>query len=677
MTDSFDGLDSLGIPVPATATATAQAQRAAIYCRVSTSGQQENGSLEEQEARGRTWCAEHGYSILDQEHIYREVFSGEDIDRPRLDELRDEVRAGRVDVIVADKVDRFSRADPAITAYVMVEAEQYGTKVEFVEIQDDSFEGQILSAVLAIVARVEHKRIKERTVAGRRRRIVGDASKGKPPRLMPGSIPTYGWRYADATKSRYVVQPEQAAVMERAYRAVAQEGRSLNAFCVELEAEGVPPPLEALAREGYPLGKRARHASRQWNAPGLARMMRNPAYWGEAIAYRYEGYKHPVRDKETNRVRRVKRSRFRDTDSPAGQAAIVRYPPEVWPGIVAKELAMQALARLAQNKIEATRNSRHVDTSFLRAGLVVCGYCGANLRLRNYRQSADSEAVLRFGCGRHENFKLRRVGTDAETDDCPAHGQVHIRADMLEQAVWGILALMLADPDRVPAAYDALNAQEAAVRTQQAKRTKTLTTLITQAQQRRLRLVDMAAGEADGEMRAVYQGKIASETASIRTWQAERDKLAAEASERLADAAEVREALDNFADRFRTLHQYTTAQRRRLAQALHLRVAVYQTNHAPWIEMACDLPGIVATWHAVPLARLRQQGIEGEMAYFHLWVGGENPPRSMADERADPAHGFLTRSGKLLIPVLDTTTDGKPPQVSERVLRQATPSRTG
>jgi site-specific DNA recombinase len=211
-----------------------------------------------------------------------------------LDRLREDVRAGRVDVVVADKVDRFSRMDPAITAYVMVEAEQYGAKVEFCEVQDDSFEGQILTAVLSIVARVEHRRIKERTVAGRRRRIVGDPANGKPARLMPGGIPRYGWRYADADKSRYVLHSEQARIMERIYVELGSEGRALNAICRDLEREGVVPPTEALAREGYDTGKR--RTSMRWHPASVTRMLKEPCYWGEAVAYRYEGYKAERRD---------------------------------------------------------------------------------------------------------------------------------------------------------------------------------------------------------------------------------------------------------------------------------------------------------------------------------------------------------------------------------------------
>lgn len=617
--------------------------RAAIYCRVSSPGQKENGSLEEQEARGRAWCADHGYNVL--EPPYREVYSGEDIDRPLLEQLRDEVRAGRVDVIVADKVDRFSRADPAITAYVMVEAEQYGAKVEFVEIQDDSFEGQVLTAVLAIVARVEHKRIKERVAGGKRRRVLGDAAKGKPARLLPGNVPRYGWRYADTAKSRYVLHPVHAAVMERIYREVGEDGRSLNAICRDLEAEGILPPTEALAREGYAVGKRK--ASTHWNASSVARMLKEPCYWGEAIAYRYEAHKTTVRDAQTNRVRRVKRTRYRDTDS----EAIVRYPLEVWPRIVSKELAMKALSRLAQNRLEAERNSKHAGMSFLRAGLLICGYCGANMLLHNHAEYKGGPETLRFVCGRHANFKAKRPSF---TEDCPAGGLVSVRVDILEAAVWGTFAIRLSDPDRVPAAYASLKAKDTDVRAQQKQRMKTLTTLITEAQQRRLRLVDMAAGEADAGMRAIYQEKIATETASIRTWETEREAVEREASEKLAETEEVREAMDTFAKRLVPLMNYSIAQRRKLAQALNLRVAVYRQNHQPWIEMACDLPGIEASWHAEPLSKV------GENGYLTLGLGWV----AHLNAQGEALPNFETRSPQLRIPVHD-----HPPQLSERVLR--------
>ena len=41
---------------------------AVLYCRVSTRYQEPNGSLQEQEAHGRSYCAEHGINVLSVVH---------------------------------------------------------------------------------------------------------------------------------------------------------------------------------------------------------------------------------------------------------------------------------------------------------------------------------------------------------------------------------------------------------------------------------------------------------------------------------------------------------------------------------------------------------------------------------------------------------------------------------
>lgn len=260
--------------------------------------------------RCRAWCVEHGYEVV---AIYHEGYRGEDIDRPELETLMQQIKAGGIDTVVVDKVDRFSRADPAITAYIMVEAEQYGASVEFLEVQDDSFEGQILRAVLSIVARVEHKRIKERVNAGKRRRVLGDSEKGRPPRLLPGNVPKYSWKYRDDEKSAYDLDPHQASVMTRIYRELGDEGRSLNAICRDLENEGELPPTASLVADGYKIGDRK--VSPHWHPSSIARMLQEPCYWGEAVAYRYEAFEGSKRDPHTNRIRTKKRTRYRDPAS--------------------------------------------------------------------------------------------------------------------------------------------------------------------------------------------------------------------------------------------------------------------------------------------------------------------------------------------------------------------------
>src|SRR3712207_4325543 len=86
--------------------------RAAIYVRVSSTQQEQDGtSLETQEAHCRSYCVERGYESHDQ-LVYREVHTGTELwERSELQRLREAVRNHAVDVVVAYAIDRLSR-DP-------------------------------------------------------------------------------------------------------------------------------------------------------------------------------------------------------------------------------------------------------------------------------------------------------------------------------------------------------------------------------------------------------------------------------------------------------------------------------------------------------------------------------------------------------------------------------------
>src|SRR4029453_17613634 len=86
------------------------ALKVAIYCRVSTVSQEEEGtSLDTQEARCRQYAIAKGYQI-DEQHVYRETYSGAELwERPRLTLLRAALRQGAVQGIIAYAIDRLSR----------------------------------------------------------------------------------------------------------------------------------------------------------------------------------------------------------------------------------------------------------------------------------------------------------------------------------------------------------------------------------------------------------------------------------------------------------------------------------------------------------------------------------------------------------------------------------------
>ena len=85
--------------------------RAVIYCRVSTTGQAENGtSLESQRQACLDLASERGYEIPP-EYVFMEDWSGADLDRPKLERAWELVRGTLAQTLICYSVDRLAR-DP-------------------------------------------------------------------------------------------------------------------------------------------------------------------------------------------------------------------------------------------------------------------------------------------------------------------------------------------------------------------------------------------------------------------------------------------------------------------------------------------------------------------------------------------------------------------------------------
>src|SRR5215211_6888887 len=100
--------------------------RVHIYCRVSSAGQEDNYSLDVQEAACRAWAADRGLPVTS---IAREVFSSGELHRPQLDAMIARLTPG--DVLLAHMPDRLSRHQkhPHILEYLI---EARGARLAYV-----------------------------------------------------------------------------------------------------------------------------------------------------------------------------------------------------------------------------------------------------------------------------------------------------------------------------------------------------------------------------------------------------------------------------------------------------------------------------------------------------------------------------------------------------------------
>ena len=249
--------------------------RCAIYTRKSSEEglEQAFNSLDAQ----REACAAF---VLSQKHegwvvlpaLYDDGgFSGGTMDRPALQRLLGDIRAGQVDVVVVYKIDRLTRSlfdfakiveafDARGVSFVSV-TQQFNTTTSM---------GRLTLNVLLSFAQFE------REVAGERIRDKIAASKKKG--MWMGGLPSLGY---DVQNQKLVVNEGEAGTVVHIFRRYV-ELRSVRVLREELDAAGIRSKRRILA-DGTPFG------GRKLSRGALYLMLQNRIYRGE-ITHRGNAY---------------------------------------------------------------------------------------------------------------------------------------------------------------------------------------------------------------------------------------------------------------------------------------------------------------------------------------------------------------------------------------------------
>jgi site-specific DNA recombinase len=404
--------------------------RAAIYRRVSTSKQagEDRFSLEDQLERCQQRCKEQGYEVVaDLVEVHSAGYLDE---RPRMSELRQMIHNQEIGVVVLATLDRLAR-NQNHQEVVLYEAEKYSVKVELTEEQyEDSAVGRHLRSVMGFIAELEREKIKDRMTRGMRQRVRQGL-------MIPGRFPLYGYMWADAKKSRYVINPDTAPLAIRIWQEAAS-GKPLRVIAIDLTADGILTPSDEFRRQKNDPKDPPRGCA--WNATSIWHILSHPAYYGEHSAFRWD-----------NSVRR------RDTDPISGEVSSHRVVkarevgsgrvmlPDAAPALVSVELARAVQERLAFNKQAASRHIKHPEISLLRGGHIKCGVCGGNLRVSysgRKKGQEDGERVQwpMYKCSRRD---------DITTEGKRLCSGVMIRLDKLDTMVWEDIVAALKDPKRL------------------------------------------------------------------------------------------------------------------------------------------------------------------------------------------------------------------------------------
>jgi site-specific DNA recombinase len=305
-----------------------QKMRAAIYCRVSTEGQEQEGtSLQTQLEACQKYCQKKGYEVA---YELSDAYSGLSLERPKLAELRELARTEEIDVLVVYSLDRLSR-DPVHGVILMQELEKHQVLLEAAsETVDNSEVGKLVFYIKGYAAKLD---------AERRRDATG---RGKKALLKAGKLPqgtgigVYGYNWIKEYKKRITVERE-AKVVKRIFDMAVNEVSCYKIACA-LNEESIPTKT-----------------GKKWEPRTIYRILRNPAYCGLT----YFGVTSLKDGKRVNMP----------TDS-------WTLLPDATPAIINKELFDRVQAVAAKSKELHPGRAAH---EYLLTGFAECEYCGSPL----------------------------------------------------------------------------------------------------------------------------------------------------------------------------------------------------------------------------------------------------------------------------------------------------------
>jgi len=366
-------------------TAGSSGRACAIYIRVSSGGQEDGYSLETQEARCRTHAEAQGLDVLG---VFQDVHTGAEWrERPGLTHLRQAVRSGNIDVVLAFALDRLSRKQTHV-AILADELEHAGARLEFVtEDFENTAVGEFIRSAKAFAAEVEREKLAERTVRGRIARVQS----GK---LIPGGRPPYGYRWRDTTKGQLDIDPVTGPVAQRIYASAAR-GMSLYKIAKWLVDEGIPNPT----------------GQRVWHNSTLSNLLHRHAYKGEAFGWGV-------------RKAGVQPQRFDPEKA-------IRLPDGTIPALVDEQTWDAVQIVLRRNKAQSIRSAKNPEAALLRNGFVRCGTCGRTMKTRPRSNGRDVD----YYCGGSSNIICARPTS--------------ITGNILDGAVWTRVREIIVDPSTV------------------------------------------------------------------------------------------------------------------------------------------------------------------------------------------------------------------------------------
>ena len=374
-------------------------QLIAVYARVSTARQEEEGTIETQLSAVREFAAKNNYTIV--KDYVDNGWSGDMLARPALDRLREDAKKKLWQAVLIYDPDRLARRY-SFQELVMDELRELGLATLFVTVSPSkNHEDRLMYGVRGIFAEYERTKIAERFRLGKIR-------KAREGHVITPEGP-YGYTFIkkqDGKHGYYEINEEEARAVKQIFSFIADEGLSIRKLAGQLQKLGIPPRK---SKKGV------------WNTSTLSTLLRNKTYIGEAhygASYAVVPQK-PLKQDIYKKIKKTSR-RMR----PESEWIIIPTP-----AIIDRELFIRTQQRLKDNFVMARRNRKN---EYLLSGRIRC-ICG---------RTRAGEGPKR---GKHLYYRCSdRVACHPLPPTCTEKG---VNARIADELVWEQVARLMSSKE--------------------------------------------------------------------------------------------------------------------------------------------------------------------------------------------------------------------------------------
>lgn len=365
----------------------------ALYCRLSRDDgtESESNSIGNQKKLLSQKAKEMG--LTDTKYYVDDGYTGTNFNRPRFQQLIDDIEIGLVSAVMVKDLSRLGRDYVSVGNYTDSYFPEHN--VRFIAVNDaiDSDEGEseiapFKNILNEMYARDISKKIRS---SHRLRGSMGE----------PLSQPPYGYMKSPENKKKWIIDPEAATVVKSIFK-MCLDGKGNETIARELQENKVLIPMAYWRSKGLNRGgKKTQTNPYKWCKTTIQKILSQQEYCGDII--NFKTYSKSFKNKTRYENSKENWAVFKDVNEP----------------IIDRETFETVQKFISKTKRRAPKKENGERSIF--NGLIYCGDCHSKMR---YHTSTSNKEIHYFTCS---DNKVDYRGK------CP--GRHYVRADALEEVV--------------------------------------------------------------------------------------------------------------------------------------------------------------------------------------------------------------------------------------------------